>query len=128
MKTRTYPVPTESERGRAESGKAALDRRLDDIGWGLLFILAGAVWLTPDAMVPWGVWVIGFGLLLLALNLVRYLSGIAPHTFSTGLGVLALAAGVGDLADIDIPLMGLALVAIGGAIVYRTWRRPAEQG
>ena len=128
MRTRTYHVPAESERGPAESDKAALDRRLDDIGWGLLFILAGAVWLTPDAMVPWGVWVIGFGLLLLALNLVRYLSTIAPHSFSTGLGVLALAAGVGDLTGVDIPLIGLALVAIGGAIVYRTWRRPAGRG
>ena len=122
MRTLTHRVPVERE-----DAKATLDRHLDDFGWGLLFVLAGAVWLTPAEVVPWGAWVIGFGAILLAVNLVRQLNGIAVHLFSAGLGGLAALAGAGDLLGIDIPIIGLGLVAIGGGILYRTWRRSVER-
>jgi len=36
-----------------------LDRRLNDIGWGLLLMLTGLIWLVPTERVPEGAWLLG---------------------------------------------------------------------
>ena len=36
-----------------------LDRRLHDIGWGLLPMLTGMIWLVPAERVPEGAWPVG---------------------------------------------------------------------
>lgn len=36
-----------------------LDHRLSDIGWGLLLMLTGLVWIVPEQQVPDGTWLLG---------------------------------------------------------------------
>src|SRR3972149_2042115 len=80
-----------------DTQKAALNKRLESIGWGLFLIMIGGIWLVPDEQVPEGTWLIGAGLIMLGLNLARYLNGIRMSGFTIVLGILALASGLSDL-------------------------------
>ncbi len=95
----------------------ALTTRLEDIRWGLFLIMIGCIWLVAKERVPEGTWLLGTGLLLLALNAVRYSNGIAMNGFTAVLGVLALAAGVGDLFGLRLPLFAICLIVFGASII-----------
>jgi hypothetical protein len=69
--------------------------------------------------VPEGTWLIGTGALLLLLNTIRFVSGIPWSGVSTALGVLALAAGLGALTGINLPLFPICLVIIGAGLVLK---------
>ncbi len=85
--------------------------------WALMFILAGVIWLFPEERVPDGTWLVGIGLILLALNAVRVVKRIPVHVLSTILGALALSAGLAEYAGVDLPLISLTLIAIGASII-----------
>ncbi len=55
-----------------------LDRRLNDIGWGLLFMLTGFVWLVPTEQVPPGAWLFGVAAVLIGTNIVTVREA-GPH-------------------------------------------------
>lgn len=80
---------------KQDSGIRALDRQLEGISWALFLIMIGGLWLIPN--VPGGVWLIGVGVIMLGLNVARYLNGIRMGLFSSLLGVLALALGIAEL-------------------------------
>lgn len=103
----------------ADSGLKDRDHRLHDIGWGLLLILTGAVFLVPSGQVPEGAWLLGVAVILLGLNGVRYARHIPVSGLSTTLGLLALGAGVGRVLGIDLPLLALCLVVIGTSLVLK---------
>lgn len=90
--------------GDAEARKAALDARLESVGWGVLLITIGTIWLLPEKQIPQGSWLIAAGLILLGLNVIRYFNGIRMSGFSLVLGTLALLAGAEALR------MGAAVV------------------
>jgi hypothetical protein len=100
------------------SDSSNLDRRLDQIGWGVFLIMIGAIWLIPS--VPQGMWLIGTGVLLLGLNAVRYMRGVSWHRTWTALGLLAFLAGVGELTGIKLPLFAISLVMVGLSLVLRS--------
>ncbi len=103
-----------------DPSKKALDTRLEQVSWGLFLIMLGGLALIPN--VPGGTWLIGAGLIMLGLNVVRQMNGIPMHTFSLGLGVLALLLGVTSLTGVNLPLFPLLLILIGAHIVYKRWR------
>lgn len=104
---------------REREKKAALDKRLEDVGWGVFFLMIGTIWLVPADRIPSGTWLIGTGLLLLGLNLIRLLNGIRIHTLAGALGVLALAAGMGSVGGVELPLFAFALIATGAVIILK---------
>lgn len=108
--------------------RAALDARLDGIGWGVLLITIGAIWLLPEKQVPHGSWLIAAGLIMLALNAIRYFNGIRMSGFNLVLGTLACIAGLGQLFGWELPLFAIALVVIGTCMLVSTLfaRRPAS--
>jgi len=69
-----------------------LNKRLENIAWGAILVTIGTIGLVPDH-VPHGTWLIAAGLILLGLNVVRYLNQIA--------------------------MRGLSLVLIGGCILLK---------
>lgn len=103
-----------------------LDRRLHDVGWGLLLILTGVVSLVPADRVPEGAWLLGVAVILLGVNAVRYLRHVAVSAFTVLLGLFALGAGVGRAAGVDLPLLPICLVVIGGSLVVRPWITSAK--
>lgn len=100
-------------------GKDALNKRFEEIGWGLFLMMIGVIWLVPEAHVPQGMWLIGAGIIMLGLNLVRYLSGVRMSRFTIALGVLALAAGLGRFFFVNLPILAIVLIIIGASITLR---------
>lgn len=114
MATQYDPAPASED-----TQKVALNKSLEDIGWGVFLIMIGCIWLVPKEWVPEGTWLLGTGLLLLALNVVRYSNGIPMNGFTSVLGILALAAGVGDLFGLRPPLFAICLIVFGASILFR---------
>ena len=97
----------------------AVSRRLDELAWALFLILIGAIWLLPAGTVPEGTWLVGAGLILLGINVVRSLKGLKMSGFAVVLGVLALVAGMGHLAGVKVPVFAILFIIIGASIILR---------
>jgi hypothetical protein len=78
--------------------------------------MIGALWLLPQ--VPAGTWLIGTGVILLGLNVARYLNGIRMSTFTVLLGTAAIAFGVAAFLGVELPLFPILLIAIGAGILW----------
>ncbi len=99
----------------ADTGDTA--KRLDQIGWGIFLVMIGTIWLVPG--VPEGAWLIGTGALLLLLNAIRFRLAIHWSGVSVALGVFALAAGLGELTGIKLPLFPICLVLVGASLILK---------
>ena len=95
----------------------ALDQRFETIAWGTMFILLSILMLIPGDQN--NMFVLGIGVILLGLNLVRSASKLAVNWFTVTIGVIALAlgglsllwpvVGNGTLFEVDIfPILVLA--------------------
>lgn len=109
-------------RAGPDAWQTSFGRRLDGVGWGLFLLMTGILWLLPGDRVPPGAWLIGTGALLLGLNAVRYLKGLAISVLTVALGVLALAGGLADLGGVKLPLLAISLVAVGAVVLFRALR------
>lgn len=98
---------------------ALLDRRLNDVGWGLLLMLTGAIWLLPAAAVPSGTWLFGVAVILLGVNVARYVKHIAVSGFSVTVGIAAFVAAVSQMWRTDPPLVAIFLLVIGASLVAK---------
>ena len=99
------------------TGSGHTARQLDQIGWGIFLVMMGTIWLVPG--VPQGTWLVGTGVLLLVLNAIRARLNIAWSGISVALGVLALAAGLGDFTGITLPVFPICLVIIGAVLILK---------
>lgn len=97
----------------------ALDRRLNDIGWGLLFMLTGVIWMVPPEQVPQGAWLFGVAAVLIGVNVVRYVKHIRMSGFSLLLGLIAILAALGQIWRADLPLVAICLFLIGASLVTK---------
>lgn len=101
--------------------KAALNKRLEGIGWGLFLVMLGGFILVPHDVISEGLWSIGVGLIMLGLNAARYYFDIKMSGFTTFLGILALLGGVAQLfwmQDIGGPLL---LIILGAYLLLKPW-------
>jgi hypothetical protein len=95
-----------------------LNKRYEAVAWGAMFLLLGILSLIPGDQND--VFVLGIGIILLGLNLARYLSKIPTNGFTITLGVLAFVLGgvavlrpVLNFPRFELPLLPLLLVVIG---------------
>ena len=102
-----------------DAGSANLNRRLNDIGWGLLFLLTGTIWLVPVERVPEGTWLFGVAAILLGINAFRYVKHIKVDGFSLVLGFAALLAALtlGWLSG--LPLFAICFILIGVSLIFK---------
>lgn len=105
--------------GAQGANKNAFNRRLEDVGWALFLIMIGTLLLVPDEQIPQGTWLVGTGVIMLGINAVRYLNGIRVNGFTIVLGALALAAGLGDLLGVTLPLFALFLILMGASLILK---------
>jgi hypothetical protein len=105
-----------------------INRKYGTIAWGLLSILWGITILFD--FVPFGVGLIGTGLILLGVNIVRSFNGLPTRGDNTVLGILALAWGGLELArpnlrllfefpDWDWAIFAILLVVLGMILLAR---------
>jgi hypothetical protein len=107
-----------------EEPKEALNRRLEAIGWGLFLIIIGVLWLAPQGLVPEGTWLIAAGVILLGVNVARYLKAIKLSGTSLLLGSLAIIFGVGAFVGLELPFVAILLIIFGAGIILRPWLDP----
>jgi hypothetical protein len=104
-----------------QAGRPSLDRRLEGIGWALFLIMIGGIGLIQT--VPQSTWLVVTGLIMLGLNLARYLNGIRVSCFTVLLGILALLFGIGGMTGVDLPFFPILLILIGADIVVKVATR-----
>jgi hypothetical protein len=102
----------------------ALNRRYSLVGWGALFVWIGAVSFVPGERLPFGLGLLGIGMILLGINLARCLIHKIPaHGTDTTLGAIALALGAAELFR-SLMLIPVGLIAIGLVLLTRSALAP----
>jgi hypothetical protein len=101
--------------------KVALNKRLEAIAWGCFLIMLGGFALVSHDIVASGFWSIGIGLIMLGLNIARYLSKIRMSGFTTFLGVVSLLGGVLQLLGAHDLEGALLLIILGAYLIVRPW-------
>ncbi len=101
--------------------KAALNKRMETIAWGLFLIMLGGFMFVPNNLVPRGLWSIGVGLIMLGLNVARYMNKIKMSGFTTFLGVLGIIGGITEFLGFTDLGGALFLVILGAYLVIKPW-------
>lgn len=114
-------APAEQVKPGQDPEKAALNKRLESVGWGLFLIMLGGFALIPAQTIPKGVWSIGVGVIMLGLNIARYFYKIRMSGFTTVLGILALLGGIAELLGITSLDAALLLIILGAYLILKPW-------
>ena len=101
--------------------KAALNKRLEAIGWGVFLVMLGGFILVPGDQFPKGWWSIGIGVIMLGLNVARYFYQIKMSGFTTFLGVISIISGVLQLGGMDMLEGAIFLILLGAYILIKPW-------
>lgn len=101
--------------------KAALNKNLERMAWGLFLIMLGGFMFVPDEIVQGGWWSIGVGLIMLGLNAARYYNGLRMSGFTTFLGVISVLGGVLDLVGMEGVNGAVLLIVLGAYLVLKPW-------
>ncbi len=101
--------------------KVALNKRLENIGWGLFLIMLGGSALVPDKTISEGWWSIGVGCIMLGLNVARYFRKIKMSGFTTFLGIIAIISGVLQLMGLNDLGGAIFLIILGSYLLIKPW-------
>jgi hypothetical protein len=101
--------------------KVKLNKRLETIGWGCFLVMLGGFIFVPDMKVDKGIWSIGVGVIMLGLNVARYYNRVRMSGFTTVLGILALCAGIAQLAGMDTFGGAILIVILGVYLIFKPW-------
>ena len=101
--------------------KAALNKRLESMSWGLFLIMLGGFAFVPPEIISRGVWSIGVGLIMLGLNLARYLNEIKMSGFTTFLGIVSLLSGILELFGVNQFEGAILLIILGAYVIAKPW-------
>jgi hypothetical protein len=101
--------------------KAALNKRLETIGWGCFLIMLGGFMFVPQEIIRGGWWSIGVGLIFLGLNASRYFSGLRMSGFTTFLGILSVIGGILDLVALPGVNGAVLLIVLGGYLILKPY-------
>ena len=99
--------------------KAALNKRMESVAWGLFIIMLGGFAFVPKEMVPKGAWSVGVGVIMLGLNLARYLNKVRLSGFTTVLGIIALVGGIVQLMGFTQLEDAILLIILGIYIIFK---------
>jgi len=103
-----------------------LERDFDAIAWSMFFIWWG---ITELVELPDGIGAVGIGLILLGLNVARFLNDIPTSGFTITLGILALVWGGLELAGsvlalpFELPVFAIVLIVLGVILLFRELQR-----
>lgn len=95
---------------------ARLDRNLDMVAWGLIFLWLGIYWFTELGF-TWCM--VGIGAILLGESALRMMMNLKPSFMAMLLGVLFLGGGFWHMAQAPWALVPVLFVIFGVAMVAR---------
>ena len=94
--------------------KSERARQIDSVAWALFFIWVGVAMLVP---IPWGWFLVGIAVLILAVQLVRWQSGMTIEGFWVACGAVCLAGGLWNVLELPWPLAPVLLILLGVALL-----------
>jgi len=97
------------------SEKKALNRSLETASWGVFFVGLGAILAVQSIFkidIKGGIFTT-IGLVLIALNAIRYQKQIPISKFTLFIGVLTLLIGISDFVGFKLPVFETVLILIG---------------
>ena len=95
------------------SSKEALVDKINGIGFALFIIMIGGMWLAPKGTLPETTWLVGLGLIIIGVNIVRYVKVIRPSLLKFTLGIIILMVGMSGIIHTTFPIFPVMLIAIG---------------
>ncbi len=102
---------TQASLGQASSNeKSERARQIDSVAWSIFFIWVGVVMLVH---MPWGWFLIGVAVLILATQSARWQMGLAIEGFWAVCGLVFFAGGLWSLLDLPWPLAPILLILLG---------------
>ena len=104
-----------------DPGKAALNKRLETIGWGLFLVMLGGFILIPVDVINKGIWSIGVGLIMIGVNAARYFNQMRMSGFTTFLGVVSLLGGIAQLMGWYALEGALFFIILGAYLLLKPW-------
>lgn len=104
-----------------DPAKAALNKRLEAVAWGLFLIMLGGFALVPEETIPHGAWSIGVGLIMLGLNAARYYNKIRMSGFTTFLGIVSVLGGIAALLGLGSLEGAFLLIILGAYLILKPW-------
>lgn len=116
----TQSPSTDSPRPSSQDERA---RQIDSAAWAVFFIWVGVVML---ARMPWAWFLVGVGVLIAGVQIVRRQQGLTIEMFGVIVGLIMLAAGVWDLVALSLPLMPIILIVLGGYLLWKTLSSTTE--
>ncbi len=111
--------------------KSTKNRVLDAVAWGTFIVQLGAGWLTSIYyQIETGVYIaLGVGIILIALNFARRVTGITVSKFSLFIGLLALALSGSGMLGYALPLTLIVLIGlfiVAEAVQRVTTKKPIQ--
>lgn len=100
-----------------------VSENIHNIGWGIFLIFAGIIWLLPAGTLPDGAFYIGIGVLILGLNLIKYLKGFHVSWIMPVLGILILVKGIGEMTELSISILGVLILLMGLGILINSFKK-----
>jgi len=104
-----------------DAEKAALNKRLETMAWGLFLVMLGGFMFVPKNLAPDGLWSIGLGLIMLGLNAARYFNKLRMSGFTTVLGILSVIGGIVQLAGVKNLEGAFLLIMLGAFLLIKPW-------
>ncbi len=89
------------------------DGLLNDLGWGVLLVSVGVVWLIPSGHLPSGTWMMVAGIVVLLFSVARFIHRLPVSWFALAVGILALIAGIAMAINVHIPIFPIGMIVIG---------------
>ena len=93
------------------------NRRIEHATWAIFLMFFGLMFILDEKYIPDGAWMLGIGILLILLNVLRYVQTLPISHFTAALGVLLMILGVGDYASYKVPTGALIVFIIGAFLL-----------
>ena len=97
-----------------------LNRRYSLVGWGALLLWIGVISLLPGSSLPFGLGLVGIGVILLGIQVARRLIHKLPvNGTDITLGAIALSVGAAELFR-PLDVIPVSLIAVGVVLLIRS--------
>ncbi len=102
------------------------EKQLDVGTWGIFFVWIGAALL---ASLPWGVWLVGTGAIVVGAQIARHYIGSPVEIFWLVVGALFVLGGVSELAELDrhFAIIPIVCITAGAGLIASALRASRRQ-
>lgn len=95
------------------------NQKLEKMAWGVFLIMIGFLALIPIKFIPAGSLLVGTGLILLGLNVTRFIQRLPASLFTTLLGILAITIGFNEYLNVTFPILPVLIIMIGITLLIK---------